>query len=330
MVLITIDKRFLMRDDDLPPTVPPHLKERSWLEYERSVALGTFDDLARSLMRLKKSKSKSQNAKLVHDTRVTLRRWEAVWFVLEKHGWNEEKYWRQVGRKLRRLHKLLGNLRDWDVNIETAEFYGLPQPVIQRFKKERDRAGKSVTARLSHINMKKLLKRMAAFLHERPLAMALEEKNTEMLARCAYVRLEPVLREQEETTGALDAHAKTIEEMHELRLSIKAWRYVLADYFGLTNLQLVKAQQMLGKLNDLNRLLSLLKKASIAKSITLDKVTAMMHEENRLLKDFQSFRSALPYGLRPSVSVSSYRSEEADLNEDESPSEDANRSEDAN
>jgi hypothetical protein len=85
-----------------------------------------------------------------------------------------------------------------------------------------------------------------------------------------------------------------------LRLSIKAWRYLLAEFYGLTNLQLVRAQQILGKLNDLHRVETLL--AESKTPLANEALSKLNEQREKLLDDFTQFRESLPYGLRPTIS----------------------------
>jgi CHAD domain-containing protein len=101
--------------------------------------------------------------------------------------------------------------------------------------------------------------------------------------------------------------ANTDEELHQLRLSVKRWRYILAEIFGLTNLELVLAQQLLGKHHDL----TLLKEALEATSNKLKakNIVGLEEAQSRLVLELRSLteeiiplKDNLPYGLRPSTS----------------------------
>ncbi len=257
MVLIPLENRLsrLQGIREAPETAPPHLREQAWLELEQKTALSIYEDVEKVLKKLAKAKPGKEPApKLVHETRVVLRRWESIWTVLERDGWNEKKFWKRTGNPLRKIHKLLGQARDWDVNLELADEYALPDSVKKVFKKERARASTKVAKRLEKVKVKRLAKDLLKFLLKRPQQIAVKHAGSSKLFQSAYSHLEPLLAEQEDTARALEAHAHTPSELHELRLVVKAWRYLLADFFGLTNIELVRAQQLLGKLNDLERL----------------------------------------------------------------------------
>lgn len=304
MVLIPLENRLsrLQGIREAPETAPPHLREQAWLELEQKTALGIYEDVEKVLKKLAKAKlGKEPAPKLVHETRVVLRRWESIWGVLERDGWSEKKFWKRTGNPLRKLHKLLGQARDWDVNIELADEYSLPASVKKVFKKERARAGAKVAKRLEQVKVKRLAKDLLKFLLKRPQQIAVKHAGSSRLFQSAYSHLEPLLAEQEDTARALEAHAHTPAELHELRLVVKAWRYLLADFFGLTNLELVRAQQLLGKLNDLERLSQLVGAIAAQDAGATRAMIKLQEQKLKLLSDFDSLRINLPFGLRPSV-----------------------------
>ncbi len=305
MVLIPLENRLsrLQGIREAPETAPPHLREQAWLELEQKTALAIYEDVENVLKKLAKAKlGKEPAPKLVHETRVVLRRWESIWTVLERDGWNDKKFWKRTGNPLRKLHKLLGQARDWDVNIELADEYALPDSVRKVFKKERAKAGAKVAKRLAKVKVKRLAKDLLKFLLKRPQQIAVKHAGSSRLFQSAYSHLEPLLAEQEDTARALEAHAHTPSELHELRLVVKAWRYLLADFFGLTNIELVRAQQLLGKLNDLERLSQLVGAIAAQDAGATRAMIKLQEQKLKLLSDFDTLRISLPFGLRPSVS----------------------------
>ncbi|MGH9552525.1 MAG: CHAD domain-containing protein [Terriglobales bacterium] len=214
--------------------VLPHLNQSNWLEFEQSTAESLFENLSDELDRI----SHSPTSKRVHDTRVALRRWDSIWVVLERDGWRTKAYWKNVGKPLRRLRKALGELRDWDVNLETGEAVGLPKAILTEWSAERDFNRKKMRKELKKIDMDALLKQFARFIRKRPreLRQEIEETYPEQLLQTAFDHLEPFLQEQEVLTTQIERIATTPETMHQLRLAIKAWRYLLTEFYGLTNL----------------------------------------------------------------------------------------------
>ncbi len=278
-------------------TVPPHLDGSPWLMFEQQRALHIYDDLSRTLRRL----SKKPSADRVHEARVVLRRWDCIWNVLDVDGWSTKKYWKEVGKELKKIRHLLGALRDCDVNIEVAESLHVPQDIIEKWLKERKSIARKTKKELKNLDVDKLLKRLSTFLLKRPEKLRHDfESNGNSGADSAYNHLEPFVKAQEEIAMKLASDAKTPEELHALRLGIKGWRYLLAEFYGLTNLHLVRAQQILGKLNDLHRVEVLL--AATGSPLANESLSKLNEEREKLLDDFTQFRETLPYGLRPTIS----------------------------
>src|SRR5262249_28091182 len=88
---------------------------------------------------------------------------------------------------------------------------------------------------------------------------------------CAYEHLEPYLVHLEGLTRETEMKAFTPAQLHELRIEIKSWRYFLTEFFGLTNLQIVKAQQLLGKVHDIDRMLEILDDSKKLPTLSSDK-----------------------------------------------------------
>ncbi len=281
---------------DAECVVPPHLDGSPWLMFEQQTALLIYDDLSRTLRRL----AKKPSADRVHEARVALRRWDCIWNVLEADGWLSQKYWRQVGKELKQIRHLLGSLRDCDVNIEVAEQLGAPQEIIEDWLLERKKIARKTKKSLKNLDVDKLLKQMGKFLLNRPEKMRHDfEANGVRGADSAYLHLEPFIKAQERIARELASSAQTPEELHALRLGIKAWRYLLAEFYGLTNLQLVRAQQILGKLNDLHRVAVLLE--ATESPLANESLNKSNEQREKLLDDFTQFRESLPYGLRPCI-----------------------------
>ncbi len=71
----------------------------------------------------------------MHETRVVLRRWESIWTVLERDGWNEKNSGSAPAIRLERYTSSWGQARDWDVNLELADEYALPDSVKRFLRK---------------------------------------------------------------------------------------------------------------------------------------------------------------------------------------------------
>jgi CHAD domain-containing protein len=278
------------------PLVPPHLDGSPWLMFEQQAALVIYDDLNRTIRRL----AKKPSADRVHEARVALRRWDCIWNILKEDGWLSKKYWKQVGKELKKIRRMLGEIRDCDVNLELTEHLDVPQEIIEHWLNERKSIARKTKKRLKSLDVEKLLDRMGQFLLTRPEKLRHQlESNGASGTDSAYEHLEPFIKAQEEIARNLASTANSPEELHALRLGIKAWRYLLAEFYGLTNLQLVRAQQILGKLNDLHRVEVLL--TATESPLAKDSLSKCNEQREKLLDDFTQFRESLPYGLRPSI-----------------------------
>lgn len=284
-----------VKGNSLRMSIPTHLEQVFWLDFELDCAIGLWKSLKRELTRLVKRSSVNR----VHDTRIALRRWNAAWKVLKQDGWESKAYRKKIGKKLRKLRTLLGNLRDWDVNLEIARMLALPNRVTDAWAKQRALAATQVRKELNSLKVQGLLKRLKVVLKKRHRRLQDRLKRSGYRKAPAYDHLEPYLQSLESASLGLEKQASTANELHQLRLSIKHWRYFLTEFFGLTNLQLVQAQQLLGKFNDLQRVLCLLEQDKIVK---VKNVIAKIKEQQKTyLQEFEKVRKSLPFGLRPTT-----------------------------
>jgi CHAD domain-containing protein len=117
----------------------------------------------------------------------------------------------------------------------------------------------------------------------------------------AYGHLEPYLIRIEKVTRKTERQALLPGELHELRISIKSWRYFLTEFFGVTNLQLVRAQQVLGKIHDIDRMLEILSESDNSPLLSRQKLARINLCRDAFLAEFALVRKRLPYGLRPGI-----------------------------
>ena len=273
-------------------TIPPHLANTTWVQHEHAAALAAFGDLKRDLKRLKKKVS----ADRVHRARVTLRRWFSVWKVLQGDGWESKKFKTGIGKTLKKLQKLLGKLRDTDVNLEQAEKFGCGDRLVELWKAQRRTQKQHLEEFVDEADFKSLLSDLHDYIGRR--SKKIESKLPRAKAsQSAFNHLELYLLEQETMVRDESETASTPEEYHKLRLSIKFWRYMLTEFFGLTNLELVRAQQLLGQLHDIDRLTPMLLNDDEQRQ-ALQKAKERREE---LLAQINEMRPRLPYGLRPQV-----------------------------
>jgi CHAD domain-containing protein len=283
---------------DMVAFVPPHLEGIGWLKYESDTALSLCDQISKELSRLVERVS----VKRVHEARVVLRTWDSVWEVLKQDHWQSKRYEKNLGKRIHSLRGLLGRLRDWDVNIEIGKSHKLPQYVLDKWSKKRERVHKKVRSHLKKWNVQRLGDDLRSYVKKRRKKIKAKLKKS-FVRESAYVHLDLYLTSQEEMAKDLAIQAESVEDLHMLRLCIKGWRYLLTEFFGVTNLQLVRAQQLLGKVNDIERVLSLLRETKIGPAKrTPERAIRELEEQKQIyLNDFEEFRYNLPYGLRPAI-----------------------------
>ncbi len=277
----------------LPPGVPPHLAQSSWINYEAQAAIAVATSLAVELKRL----NKKVNADRVHKSRVALRRWFSVWAVMKDDEWQSGKFKKGITKPLRKLLSMLGELRDQDVNLELGEKLEVSKEQIKKWKADRKRLKNRLCDYVDELDLGGMVSEIPEYLRSRADKVEKAMNNGKVLHESAYVHLDRHVIEHEREVRQRASSATSAEEMHALRLSIKRWRYILTEFFGLTNLELVRAQQLLGQIHDLDRLTPLLDsdKSNQRALVNLER------RRMQLLEEFARMRNDLPYGLRPVI-----------------------------
>ncbi|MBX3137495.1 CHAD domain-containing protein [Candidatus Obscuribacterales bacterium] len=272
------------------------LSDSNFLDFQIAVAGEAVHRLWISAKKLNKKK-KSKSAKRVHNMRVAFRRWYSIWNVLSKEGFKTKSYKKKVGAELKKGYKLLGAVRDWDVNLNTGKDCGVPEQILAKWQHERNRVEEETTAALSRIDMEKAVKRLSKFLKKRAEKLKKKHRDDGRFSARPRDAIESYLRETEAQTRYLATNATSLEELHALRLSIKTWRYILVEFFGHEPPTLVAAQQTLGQINDLERVrLLLMKEDGPLAEKTIQTVVAKQQE---LLSKIDEIKLSLPFGLRP-------------------------------
>jgi CHAD domain-containing protein len=287
---------------------PEHLIGVSWLSQEESRALHVMRDIEKCLGKAHKKLTFNR----VHEIRVVLRRWYSIWDIMCLDRWQDEQYEKQIGNTFKELNKQLGKLRDLDVNIAHAKEYSLPEAVILLWVQKRKRLTKVVAKKIGKLKLHRAVNSLKAYMgrkaYELEQYLAFDENELKLsINDSAYHHMVGFLEATERVAHEQAKSANTDEELHQLRLSVKRWRYILAEIFGLTNLELVLAQQLLGKHHDL----TLLKEALEATSNKLKakNIVGLEEAQSRLVLELRSLteeiiplKDNLPYGLRPSTS----------------------------
>jgi CHAD domain-containing protein len=272
--------------------VPPHLARTGWITHEAQCAIAVYQELRKELRALKKKVSPGH----VHKARVALRRWFSIWKVLREDHWESQAYVKSVGKKLKKLQNLLGDLRDTDVNIEQAEKLGCTKQLIDKMKAQREELEKALEKYVRKQDLKDLMDKLGRYLRKRAQKITVKLPRAKA-EQSAYQHIELFLLKQESIVRERADTAREPDEYHQLRLAIKGWRYLLTEFFGLTNLELVRAQQILGQTHDLDRLTPLL----IEDGNQEEALATLKERRQELLSQIDEMRNRLPYGLRPQI-----------------------------
>jgi len=193
----------------------------------------------------------------VHQARVTTRRLrEAVPVLATGLPGNKAG---KASRKIRRLTRALGTVRELDVTLllldELARSPQVPRSAVEdvraRVIQERGGRRKVMLERLERVNAAKLEKRLQS------VGAALEEATTEPWRKALAARL---LKRARALSAAMDdaGHVYAPERLHTVRIAAKKLRYGLelaadsAVKEAAPHVRTIKrAQDMLGKLHDL-------------------------------------------------------------------------------
>lgn len=245
-------------DDDGTIIEPPeHLLNVDWLEFEYKVASDALNAVLQEVRRLETRRDK----KFIHSTRVAFRRWYAVWSILKKDGWQRPGAKDKGFKDLKRAYKLLGSVRDWDMTINLARKGSVPEPIVKRWLRLRGDVRKFSNKRLAKLNLRKLVKKMKKFLDKRYEELRVEAiRNESLKPESAYKHIDKHLRHRETKSRDLADDAHTLPQLHSLRLSVKSWRYILAEFYGVSSLLLVDTQQTLGQINDIDRFIQVIER----------------------------------------------------------------------
>jgi CHAD domain-containing protein len=193
----------------------------------------------------------------VHQARVASRRLREAVPVLAT-GLRGSKAGK-ARRKIRRLTRALGTVRELDVTLgildELARADGVPRSAVEavraRVIAERDLGRESMLKRLDRVNVEKLHRRLAS------VAEALQETSEEAWRDPLAARL---ARRAERLTAAVDEAGQMYapERLHQVRIAAKKLRYGLEIAAGVGVAAaaprvrtLKRVQDLLGRMHDL-------------------------------------------------------------------------------
>jgi CHAD domain-containing protein len=169
-----------------------------------------------------------------------------------------------------------------------------------------------VAKRISKLKVASALRSLKSYLgkkaYELEKFLAFSEDELKLsLNDSAYHHMLGFLEATERVAHDQASRAVSDEDLHELRLSVKRWRYILAEFFQLTNLDLVHSQKLLGKHHDLSLLKERLE-STAAKLGKKGEIAGLEEAKSRLTlelialsEEIGPVKENLPYGLRPSV-----------------------------
>jgi len=193
----------------------------------------------------------------LHQARVTTRRLREAVPVLST-GLKGSKGGK-AARKIRRLTRALGTVRELDVTVslldELARTSHVPRAAVEdvraRVVEERESRRKVMLERLERVNVAKLDKRLES------VGAALDAATGEPWRKALATRFVLRARRLSESMDAA-GHMYAPERLHAVRIAVKKLRYglELAADSGVTEASvplrtLKRAQEMLGKLHDL-------------------------------------------------------------------------------
>ncbi|MEZ4490206.1 MAG: CHAD domain-containing protein [Cyanobacteriota/Melainabacteria group bacterium] len=294
------------REDKLT-SIPGHLLEPDWLAFEFKTAMSVIESIEHAI---KPFEHNAKN-KSIHNIRIAFRRWFSIWEVLREDGWESDSYGNKLGRKLKRFYKLLGRIRDWDVNTKLAAKEKLPLPVLEDWKNRRKKARKKAFEELAEFKLKGLIKKLKRYLKERHEKLRLEYIRYQgAREETVFSHLEKFLAQNETQTREISKELKVMEDIHNFRLKIKSWRYLLVEFYGVSNVLLVEAQKQMGYIVDYDRMRVILEESLTAAeaknspdpeevSILKETIAFVVAKRNILIKELDQSKQNLPYGFRP-------------------------------
>ena len=218
---------------------------------------------ARALERSLPGAQKGDTA-LVHKARVATRRLrEAVPLIVR--GARGRKF----ERRMRRLTRALGSVRELDVALQTLDELStagaVPAASIVRLKQEirleRERVHARMCTEVSHVDVERLRRKLVAAVRKhQPHSTRAQAKDPERIAR-ARAR---AARRAQRLRGAVE-NAGTIylpDRLHEVRIAVKRLRYALEVSRELSGSHAVahiralrQLQDLLGRMHDLEVLI---------------------------------------------------------------------------
>lgn len=229
-----------MKNDSIP-----------WLNAEAKATERVLSSLEDSLKGLVKKTSRAS----IHEARVSLRHFFALWAVLVQDGWQDDRFEKKFVSQLKALLDHLGDVRDLDVNLKLGEELGCRSQLLKKWKTKRKKQKSKLRTFLKSLNLEDLMQKLRSFFKKEVRVVSKHVQKSELKNESASRHLALVLNDQARFTQSLSS-AADFKTLHRLRIAVKNWRYLLEDFGAQPSRQLERAQQTLGRIHDLGRLKS--------------------------------------------------------------------------
>ena len=274
-----------------------HVERVAWVAFQAAAAYRLLEQMQTEFKRVRSKQSVTR----VHDSRVALRRWFAIWHVMRADGWESKKFRNNAIVPMEHLLEQLGEVRDMDVLSELAADLNCKASFLQKLQGYRDEARKELVKSLKIIDINELIKYISRYLQKRRHKMEEAVRQSSLAAESASVHMHAILVEQEQQVRKLEETATDPKGMHHLRLAIKGWRYLFSEFFNLKDAELERVQGLLGDIHDLDKLSEWL----LNDGGNIVAVSNLKQRRAALLEEVPSALLELPYGLRPATEQSS-------------------------
>ncbi len=269
----------------------------AWVAFEAAAAYRLLEQMQTEIKRVRSKQSVTR----VHDARVALRRWFAIWHVMRADGWESKKFRNNAIVPMEHLLEQLGEVRDMDVLSALAEDLNCKETFLDKLKGYREEARKELVKSLKIIDVNELIKYISRYLQKRRTKMEAAVRQSSLAAESASEHMHTILVEHEQHVRKLEEAATDAKGMHHLRLGIKGWRYLFSEFFNLKSPELEKVQGLLGDIHDLDELSEWL----LNDGGNIIAVSNLKQRRAALLEDVPGAMLELPYGLRPAADQSS-------------------------
>ncbi len=267
-----------------------------WVSFQAAAAHRLLEQIQTELKRVKSKRSK----KRIHDARVALRRWFAIWHVMRDDGWESKKFRAKAIVPMEDLLAQLGEVRDMDVLLGLAKDLGCKDSFLEKIENYRTEAEHELTTKLKKVDAEVLVVYIAKYLQKRRRKMEAGVRQSTLGKETASQHMHVILAHHEQQVQKLQEDISDSKGMHHLRLGIKAWRYLLTEFFGLKSQELEDAQGLLGDIHDLDKLSEWL----LNEGSNIVAISNLKQRRTAFLEDVPDALRRLPFGLRPSAEQS--------------------------